>query len=71
VGGIPEIVGGTFAEKMLFEPGNIQQCADRLASLLAMSEDQVVDVGLSLRETVLRKFESEAVRTKLLQAFSD
>ena len=56
---------------MLFEPGNIQQCADRLASLLAMSEDQVVDVGLSLRETVLRKFESEAVRTKLLQAFSD
>jgi len=70
VGGVPEIVEGSFAEKMLFEPYNVEECVDRIDSLLAMSKEQVMDVGFGLKESVLRKFDSEATKNKLMAVFS-
>jgi glycosyltransferase involved in cell wall biosynthesis len=70
VGGVPEIVEGSFAEKMLCKPYNVDELADRMESLLAMSNEQIVDVGLSLREAVLNKFDSEAMKKKLIEIFS-
>ena len=59
VGGVPEIVEGSFAEKMLFEPYNVDECIDRLELLLALPNEQVVDIGFNLRNVALKKFNSE------------
>ena len=69
VGGVPEIVRGTFAEKMLFDPGSVDSFVDRIESLVAMSEEQLTDLGFGLRETALKRFGSEATKEKLLNAF--
>lgn len=70
VGGVPEIVEQSFAEKMLFEPCNVDELADRMESLLAMSKEQITDMGLSLREAVLRRFNSEVTKRKLIEVIS-
>ncbi|MCR8456022.1 MAG: glycosyltransferase family 4 protein, partial [Crenarchaeota archaeon] len=70
VGGVPEIVGRTYAEKMLFEPGNVEELLDRMESLLTMSSEQITDVGHKLREAVLKKFDPEIIKRKLIKVFS-
>jgi glycosyltransferase involved in cell wall biosynthesis len=70
VGGVPEIVEGTFAENMLFEPGNVDECVDKIESLLSMSNEKIEDVGSDLKESVYEKFGSEVVMGKLVKAFS-
>jgi glycosyltransferase involved in cell wall biosynthesis len=70
VGGIPEIVGGTHAEKMLFEVGNVDDFVDKMESVLAMSNKQIIDIGFSLREAVLKKFNPEVVKRELIKVFS-
>jgi glycosyltransferase involved in cell wall biosynthesis len=69
VGGIPEIVEGTFAEKMMFEPGNVEECVQRMEMLLTMPNQQIQDIGLRLRENVLSKFDQEDTKEKLLEVF--
>jgi glycosyltransferase involved in cell wall biosynthesis len=70
VGGIPEIVGGTYAEKMLFEAGDVDGFVDKMESVLAMSGKQVVDTGFALREAALKRFNNEEIRQQLLEVFS-
>jgi len=70
VGGMPEIVGGTYAEKMLFEPGNVGELVGRMESVLTMSSEQIADVGHKLRETVVKKFDPEVVKRELIKMFS-
>lgn len=65
VGGIPEIVSGTFAEEMLFRPYDTEGCAGRMEEVLAMSREQIVDVGFSLREAIMKKFDPEITQKKL------
>jgi len=69
VGGVPEIVKGSFAEKMLFEPCNVDELADRMESLLSMSNEQIKDLGFGLREAALKNFDSEAIKKKLVEIF--
>lgn len=68
IGGIPEIVKGTYAEKMMFTPGDPGEMADRMEEVLSLPEDRLVDIGCQLRETVLKRFGHEAVKRKLLKA---
>jgi glycosyltransferase involved in cell wall biosynthesis len=70
VGGIPEMVEGTPAEKMLFEAGDVDDFVDKIESVLAMSDKQIVDIGFALREAVLKKFNHEVVKRKLIKVFS-
>ncbi|MCR8473798.1 MAG: glycosyltransferase family 4 protein [Crenarchaeota archaeon] len=70
VGGIPEIVGGTYAEEMMFEPGNVEELVSRMESVLTMSSEQIVDVGHRLREAVLKKFNPEVVKRELIKVFN-
>jgi glycosyltransferase involved in cell wall biosynthesis len=70
VGGIPEIVEGTYAEKMLFEVGNVEELVDRMESILAMSKEQIKDVGFSLREATLKRFNPEITERNLVKIFS-
>ncbi|MCX8205533.1 MAG: glycosyltransferase family 4 protein [Candidatus Nezhaarchaeota archaeon] len=71
VGGVPEIVKGSFAERTLFEPGNVNELVSKMEHLLILSDEQVKDIGFGLREILLRKFNREAVEKKLIEIFSN
>jgi len=70
VGGIPEIVEGTYAEDMLFEVGNVEELVERMESVLAMSREQIKDVGFSLREAMLKRFDPKTIKRDLMRVFS-
>ncbi|MEM0010812.1 MAG: glycosyltransferase family 4 protein [Candidatus Bathyarchaeia archaeon] len=70
VGGVPEIVENTFAEKMLFRPGDAEELVDRMEMLLSMSREQLADIGAELREKTLKKFDNERVKRQLLEVFA-
>ncbi|MEM2622867.1 MAG: glycosyltransferase family 4 protein, partial [Candidatus Nezhaarchaeales archaeon] len=70
VGGVPEIVGGTLAERFMFKPGDVDGLIDGMEALLTMSSSDVVNVGLKLREAVLRRFSIEDTKKRLLEVFS-
>jgi glycosyltransferase involved in cell wall biosynthesis len=70
VGGIPEIVEGTYAEGMLFRPGCPEEIAERMEVILSLSRDQLADIGLRLRESMLKRFNNEVTKRHLLEVFS-
>jgi glycosyltransferase involved in cell wall biosynthesis len=67
VGGVPEIVGETLAKKFVFEPNNADELAEKIMSLMAMSKEEIKDIGLSLRDAILKKSNSEVIRKDLLK----
>jgi len=71
IGGIPEIVRGTYAEKMLFTPGHIGELIDRIESAASTSSEQLMDIGAKLRKAVLKKFDENIIKSQLLKIFTD
>ena len=69
LGGIPEIVLGTVAEKYLFEPNNIEDLTNKIEMVLSLSKDQLVNDGIKLRESILRKISSNIVKQKFADIF--
>jgi glycosyltransferase involved in cell wall biosynthesis len=69
VGGVPEIVKGSPAEKYLFTSENINEFVDKIEMLLSQSRDSIVDAGFSLREAALKKFDLKAMEKKLIEVF--
>ena len=70
IGGVPEIVEGTYAEEILFEAGNVEESVDRMESILTMSKERIKDVGFGLREATLKRFDSEITKRDLIRIFS-
>jgi len=69
VGGIPEIVQGTYAEKMLFMPGNTKELIDRMRLISSFSKEELINIGRELRQRTLRRFDREKLKDKLLEVF--
>lgn len=69
VGGVSEIVQGSFAEKMLFQPGNADELLDKMNYALSLSKEQLADISLSLRESLLTRFNQVVIEEKLLRIF--
>jgi glycosyltransferase involved in cell wall biosynthesis len=69
VGGVPEIVRGTFAEKLLFNSGDLSEFLDRINLVLSLSKKNLIDTGCQLREAVLTRFSKETVGEELSQLF--
>lgn len=69
VGGVPEIVQGSFAEKMLFQPASAEELVDRMESTLGMSNEQIRNVGLNLRRSILKRFNRDIIESKLTKLF--
>ena len=67
VGGVPEIVEGTPAERYLCEPGNTDCFVNRIEGLTTMNTEQLMDLGLRLREVVLRRFDVKRTRYVLVR----
>lgn len=66
VGGIPEIVAGTPAEELLFAKGDVDELVEKMETVGSWSQGHLVDVGFSLREETLRKFDLQKLRSRYL-----
>jgi glycosyltransferase involved in cell wall biosynthesis len=69
VGGVPEIIRGSPAEEYLFTPGDTNEFIDRIEKLLSQSRNNIIDVGLKLREHVLRLLNEESIENKFASLF--
>jgi len=69
VGGVPEIVQGSPAEKMLFQPGDVEELVDKMEATLTLSNEQIIEVGYDLRENILKRFDPEITQNKLTELF--
>jgi glycosyltransferase involved in cell wall biosynthesis len=71
VGGIPEIVEGTYAERLTFTPGHSEELANRMEIVLSLSQNQLADISSTLRESVVKRFNNEVIKKQLLEVFSE
>ncbi|MCD6209106.1 MAG: glycosyltransferase family 4 protein [Thermoproteales archaeon] len=71
IGGIPEIVKETFAEKMLFKPKDADSLADRIEEAACLSREDLADIGSKLRTAVYSKFGENVVTPEIIKAFKD
>ncbi|MEM3680042.1 MAG: glycosyltransferase family 4 protein [Metallosphaera sp.] len=69
VGGVPEIVGGTFAERLMYKPNDVSELTEQIEYVLSISREQLTNISLSLRENVLKRFNRESVKEELVKAF--
>lgn len=60
IGGIPEITKGCDGAQ-LFQAGNYKQLSERMLYVRDMSRDDVVDLGIRNRQSVLTKFSNERI----------
>ncbi|MEM3610244.1 MAG: glycosyltransferase family 4 protein [Candidatus Anstonellales archaeon] len=70
IGGVPEIVQGTFAEKMLFQPGNYEELAERIEFLSSFSAEQIKDIIQELRGSLIKKFDPENTLVKIVECLN-
>jgi len=70
VGGVLEIVQGTYAEKMLFPPNDVDRLVERIESILSLSNEQLTSIGEHIREEILKKFNEKATRKQLSEIFT-
>jgi glycosyltransferase involved in cell wall biosynthesis len=69
VGGIPEIIKGSPAEEYLFTPGDVNEFIDRIEKLLLQSRDRTIDIGIKLREHILRLLHEERIKSRFTSLF--
>lgn len=70
IGGVPEILGGTLAEEMMFKPGDVNEFVNRMELISSINSEKLIDVSHQLREDVLRKFDRDDPKKRLLDIFS-
>ncbi len=69
VGGIPEIVAGTVAERFSFEPGDVKSFAEKIDRLLACSRDELIDISIRLRNHALKLFDTSVIENRFVPLF--
>lgn len=69
VGGVPEIVQNSFAEELLFTPGDVAEFVDRMDLALSLSKTQLTELGYQLREAALKRFGNEIIEPELSRLF--
>ncbi len=56
VGGIPEIVSGTYAENFTLHPGDADDLADKLEEVAFLPKDELIKGGYNVRNSIKMKF---------------
>ncbi|RLF17145.1 MAG: hypothetical protein DRZ82_10110, partial [Thermoprotei archaeon] len=69
VGGVPEIVEGTYAEKLLFRPSDVNDLIRKVEDVLALSKEELMNISIELKETTQRRFDAERIRNCLSRVF--
>jgi glycosyltransferase involved in cell wall biosynthesis len=69
VGGVPEVVEGTTAEGFLFKPGNVEEFISKIESLASLSKDEVMSIGVKLKEKASKLFDKERIEREIIDSF--
>jgi glycosyltransferase involved in cell wall biosynthesis len=69
VGGVPEIVKGTYAERMMFTPGDIKELVDRMEVITSLSKEELISIGTELRNISLERFDNRAIKREIAKIF--
>lgn len=67
VGGVPEIVEGTPAERYLFKPGDSEELAEKIENVTNMPKEEIIEIGVKLREATNKKFDRELIRQQIVR----
>ena len=70
VGGVPEMVQGTFAERLLYPRTQASALTERLGLVLSSSREQLDEIGHQLHEVAVNRFRVEDTRRQLSTAFA-
>jgi len=69
VGGILEIIKGTYAEKFLCKPGDYDCFVEKIEEVLFLSLEELIDIGLKLKEETRRRFSIHRIEKELIKIF--
>ena len=69
VGGVPEIVEGTHAEKLLFRPDDVEDFIEKVDYALVLSREELMDIGIELKEKTQKRFDAKRIRDRLSRVF--
>jgi len=70
IGGVPEIVGDTPAQYFLVEPYDIDGFVDRMECILSLSNEELTNIGIKLRNVTQKKFNVEKITRDLFRVFN-
>jgi len=65
IGGVPEIVNGTYAEKTLFQCNDLSDFIQKIEHVLSLTPEELLEIGTSLREETEKKFHENEIRKDL------
>jgi glycosyltransferase involved in cell wall biosynthesis len=69
VGGVPEVVEGTAAEGFLFKPGNVEEFISKIESLVSLSKDEIMSIGVKLKEKASELFDKGRIEREITDSF--
>jgi glycosyltransferase involved in cell wall biosynthesis len=69
VGGVPEMVEDTYAENLLFNPGNVEEFTEKMKLLLSLPQTQLSAIMKELRQATLARFNNDRILHELCLAF--
>ncbi len=69
VGGVPEMIQGSYAEKILFAPGDADELIDRMEKVMSLSKGELMEIGISLRESAFKRFNVDVIKDQILNVF--
>lgn len=61
VGGVPELIRGTFAEKFLFEPSDVKRAEKLIEELFSWSACDVLQVSSKLQDSIMKRINNEKI----------
>jgi len=69
VGGVPEIVEGTTAERFLCNPSDIECFIQRLEAITASTPSDIIEMGLKTWKLLSKRFNNELLKEKITKIF--
>jgi len=69
VGGVPELLGGTIAQRYIVSPGSAEDLAKRIAEICSIGVNEVRVLGYKLREEVLQRLDPNRIERGLFEIF--
>ena len=71
IGGIPEITGGSSKGVGLVAPGSQEEILEALDRFLALSMNEINEIGMNNRDIILQRFSNEESVQSLLRVFTE
>jgi glycosyltransferase involved in cell wall biosynthesis len=69
VGGISEMVKGTFTENFITDVYNIKQFIEKMYLISSLSSNDIITLGDKIRNDILKKFNVETIKNNLIKEF--